>query len=185
MKPGHLDEGGVAVWEQSSLDALIQHIVEHHHTYLRRELPLMELTIKRATGLRGRGDASTLGPLIRIFRYFRRELELHLRKEEEVLFPLIRRLETAFQTGDKLPRFRFGPLANPIGIMEEDHAAEKRQLERMLALAGNYTGPADVAVLYGSLFERIRAVDADMHRHVHLENEILFRRVTDMESALW
>ncbi len=145
----------------------------------------MELTIIRAAEIRGRGDANTLGPLVRIFRYFRRELELHLRKEEEVLFPLIRRLETSFQNGDKLPRFRFGPLANPIGIMEEDHVAEKRQLETMLALAGNYTGPSVVAALYRSVFERIRAVDGDMHRHVYLENEILFRRVTDMENALW
>ncbi len=184
MKPGHLDEGAV-VWEQSSLDALMEHIVERHHQYLRCELPVMELTITRSAEMRGRGDASTLVPLVRIFRYFRRELELHLRKEEEVLFPLIRRLETAFQNGDKLPRFRFGPLANPIDIMEEDHAAEKRELEKMLALTGNYSGPSDVAALYRSLFERIRAVDADMHRHVYLENEILFRRVTDMENALW
>jgi len=85
--------------------------------------------------------------LERTFRFFKRELELYLRKEEEVLFPLIRRLEVAFSTSARLPRFPFGSIANPIGIMEEDHDTEKRQLEKMLVLTGNYSGPPEGATI--------------------------------------
>ncbi len=176
-------DGPLEDWNVSSLDALTRYIVGRHHTYLRRELPLMEEGIAGIVEARSRTDANTSTPLARIFRYFRRELELHLRKEEEVLFPMIRRLEAAYTAGDKLPRFPFGPLANPIGIMEEDHAAERLQLEKMLVLTGNFCGPPDAVCLYRSLFEGIRKLEADMRRHVCLEDEILFRRVGDMESG--
>ena len=75
-------------------------------------------------------NAATVVPLEKVFRFFKRELENHLRKEEEVLFPLIPQLEAAFDPAPRLPRFPFGPLANPIGVMEEDHDAERRQMAK-------------------------------------------------------
>ena len=136
---------GSAILEASSLDALMQHIVTRHHGYLRDELPAIERAIAKAVELRAGTKATALVSLERTFRFFKRELELHLRKEEEVLFPLIRRLEVAFSTSARLPRFPFGSITNPIGIMEEDHDTEKRQLEKMLALTGNYSGPPETA----------------------------------------
>jgi regulator of cell morphogenesis and NO signaling len=135
--------------------------------------------------LRAGTKATPLVALERTFRFFKRELELHLRKEEEVLFPLIRRLELAFSTSDRLPRFPFGSIANPIGIMEEDHETEKRQLDKMLALTGNYSGPPETATICRLIFERIQSLDADMKIHVHLENDVLFPRVSTLENEPW
>ncbi len=168
-----------ARWSASSLNRLIEHIITRHHAYLRGELPWMESTIARAAEIRGRADASMLAPLGRTFRFFKRELELHLRKEEEVLFPLIRQIEMAVNSGARPPRFSFGSIANPIGIMEEDHEGERRQLEQMLDLTGNQPQTVDI---YGLLFERLRALDSDMRLHVHLEDEILFPRVQLLEG---
>jgi len=171
-----------AHWSTSSLHRLIEHIIGRHHAYLRSELPWMERAIARASEIGGRADARTLVPLTRTFRFFRRELELHLRKEEEVLFPLVRQIETAVNSGANLPRFSFGSIANPIGIMEQDHEGEKRQIERMLDLTGNYSGPPQTAHIYGPLFDRLQALDSDMRLHVHLEDEMLFPRVRLLEG---
>lgn len=174
-----------ADWNTAGLDALMQHIVVRHHAYLRKELPLMESLVTRARGTRGRADANTLVPLEKVFRFFKRELENHLRREEDVLFPLIRQLETAARSGAELPRFSFGPIANPIGIMEEDHDSERRQMQKMLVLTGNYAGPADTTNPFHSLFERLEALESDMRLHVHLEDHILFPRVGALGNSSW
>jgi regulator of cell morphogenesis and NO signaling len=172
-------------WNNAGLDALMQHIVFRHHAYLRKELPLMERFVARVRETRGRADANTVAPLEKVFRFFKREVENHLRREEEVLFPLIRQLETASKSGAELPRFPFGPLANPIGIMEEDHDAERRQMQKMLVLTGNYTGPAETANAFRSLFERLQIVESDLRLHVHLEDHILFPRASVLENSSW
>jgi regulator of cell morphogenesis and NO signaling len=171
-----------AQWSAVSLHGLIEHIISRHHAYLLGELPWMERAIARAAEIGGRAAASTIVPLTGIFRFFRRELELHLRKEEEVLFPLVRQIETAVNSGAKPPRFSFGSIANPIGIMEEDHEGERRQIVQMLELTGNYGGPPQTAHIYGPVFDRLQALDADMRLHVHLEDEILFPRVRSLEG---
>jgi regulator of cell morphogenesis and NO signaling len=172
-------------WKTAGLDALMQHIVIRHHAYLRRELPLMEELVAAVRETRGRADANMLAPLEKVFRFFKRELENHLRREEEVLFPLIRQVETASKSGAKPPQFSFGHLANPIGIMEEDHDAERRQMQKMLVFTGNYTGPAETAHAFRSLFERLQILEADLRLHVHLEDHILFPRACSLENSSW
>ena len=172
-----------ADWNTGGLDALMQHIVVRHHAYLRKELPLMERLVARLREIRGRADANTLAPLEKVFRFFKRELGNHLRREEDILFPLIRQLETAAKSGAKLPRFPFGPITNPIGIMEEDHDAERRQMEKMLVMTGNYTGPAEAANAFRPLFEKLEALELDMRLHVHLEDHILFPRAGALEIS--
>ena len=132
-------------WNAAGLDALMRHIVVRHHEYLRHELPLMERLIARLREARGRTDAATVVPLEKVFRFFKRELENHLRKEEEVLFPMIAQLEAASVAGVRLPRYSFGPIANPIGIMEEEHDSERRELAKMLGLTGNCSSPAEAS----------------------------------------
>jgi regulator of cell morphogenesis and NO signaling len=170
-------------WTAAGLDALMRHIVVRHHEYLRHELPLMERLIARLREARSRTDAATVVPLEKVFRFFKRELENHLRKEEEVLFPMIAQLEAAFVAGVRLPRYSFGPIANPIGVMEEEHDAERRELAKMLGLTGNCSASAEASTMYRTIFERLTTLDADMRRHVHLENHILFPRVEVLENA--
>jgi len=177
------DDAEQANWNGASLDALMEHIVGRHHGFLRKELPSMERAIGKAVEVRAGPNPTALVSLERTFRFFKRELELHLRKEEEVLFPLIRRLEVAVTTGARLPKFPFGSIANPIGIMEEDHDVENRQLEKMLGLTGNYSGPQEAAIICRLVFERLQRMDADMRIHVHLENDILFPRISSLEDA--
>jgi regulator of cell morphogenesis and NO signaling len=67
--------------------------------------------------------------------------------------------------------------------MEEDHDAERRQMQKMLVLTGNYTGPAETANAFRSLFERLQIMESDLRLHVHLEDHILFPRASVLESS--
>ena len=68
---------------------------------------------------------------------------------------------------------------------EVDHDAERRQMQKMLVLTGNYTGPAEATNVFDSLFRRIEALELDMRLHVHLEDHILFPRVGVLEASSW
>ncbi|MCC6343554.1 MAG: hemerythrin domain-containing protein [Bryobacterales bacterium] len=172
-----------ARWRASGLDDLIEHITSRHHAYIRSELPWMERAITRAVEAGGRAGADALVPLSRSFRFFKRELELHLRKEEEILFPLIQQMESLASSGDSPLLHSFGSIANPIGILEEDHKGERHQIRRMFDWLGSYHASPPVARILGSFTDHLRALDADMRVHVHLEDEILFPRVRLLEES--
>lgn len=117
-----------------------------------------------------------LVPLNHTFAALRAELEAHLMKEEMVLFPMIRGLEAARQAGRRAPAAHCGSVNNPIGVMVHEHDSAGRALESMREATGNYTLPAGACNTYGALFQGLTELEADLHRHIHLENNILFPR---------
>ena len=101
-------------------------------------------------------------------------------KEEQVLFPAIRRLEQS----ETQPTFPFGTVANPIRMMEHEHDTAGNALDRIRELTCDYAGPRGrLQYLSGSL-DGLRVLEGDMHLHVHKENSILFPKAVEREGAL-
>jgi regulator of cell morphogenesis and NO signaling len=166
-------------WSAESLGALIDHIQDTHHQYLREELPrLAHLTAKvvRAHGERH----PELAALQRVFASLRIELEAHMAKEEQVLFPICRELEGS----RTLPALHCGSVDNPIRVMVQEHEDAGRALETMRELTGGFTPPLDACNTYRVLLDGLVGLERDMHRHVHEENNILFPRAAAIEAAL-
>jgi len=163
----------------TTASALADHIVDVHHGYLRRELPrlagLADAVVKahadRHPELRAVRD---------VFTSLKEELELHMRKEENVLFPIIAQLETA----TVLPRFACGSVANPIQVMEHEHGDAGIALAQLRELTGDYTAPSDACSSYQALLSGLADLEADLRRHIHKENVILFPLARSMETAL-
>ena len=153
---------------ETTLRDLIRHIVTEHHGYLRRNLPVI------ADGVSARGDVE----LAAAFGRLRQELMLHLTKEESVLFPAIDRLESAQASGEPLPKAYFGSMRLPVQILEEEHHIADVALARIRELTDGFTVPR------GELGAALKALDADLHEHMRLENEVLFPRVMDLESRV-
>jgi regulator of cell morphogenesis and NO signaling len=110
----------------------------------------------------------------------RNELEAHLMKEERVLFPLIRRLAqatTAFPV-------RCGTVDNPVRVMMHEHEVAGSALERLRVLTGGYRPPADGCASLEALYEGLARLEADLHRHIRKENNILFPKAAALEAAL-
>jgi regulator of cell morphogenesis and NO signaling len=169
-------------WRTASLSELIAHIVNKHHEYLRRELPAEGNRLERVIQAHGAKYPESLLPLKEVFAGLAMELEMHLRKEEMVLFPAIEELEAAAAAGRRPLPLPFGTVQNPIRMMISEHDGAGRALEEMRRLTGDYTLPADACNTYRALFEGLKEIEGDLHTHIHLENNILFPRAAELEA---
>jgi regulator of cell morphogenesis and NO signaling len=162
-------------WTAAPLGRLIDNIVEQHHSFLRRELPRVEqLMIKVAAhhGLRYRA----LLDVAEVFLALQNELLEHMLKEERVLFPLIRRLEAGEPAGFTVNC--------PIAVMEVEHRHAGEALQRIRDLTDNYAPPPDGCTAYRTLMAGLADLEADLHQHIHKENNILFPRAAALEESL-
>ena len=116
-----------------------------------------------------------------IFLELKRELLLHMMKEEEVLFPYVRQLELAGDNKSARPASCFGTVQNPIRMMMMEHDAAGDMLRQLRELSNNFAPPADACVSYQTLYHALENLEQDLHQHIHLENNILFPRAIEME----
>lgn len=169
-------------WSQASLTELCDHIENTHHAYLKAEVPRLSAMVNRIAAVHGDHEPH-LHQLADVFEGFRREIESHMEKEEQVLFPIIRRLEEAEQAGS-CPSFHCGSINNPIAVMEHEHDSAGDALARMRALTHDYTPPSHACNTYRATLDGLSVLEHDMHRHVHKENSILFPRASALEAKL-
>lgn len=153
-------------WAGAPVGDLIDHIVAAHHGYLKAELPrVTTLLVKVATVHKDRHPE--LLQVLEAYAPFARDLAQHMAKEERVLFPLIRRLAA----GELTPSPTY--LA-PLRVMEAEHEEAGRALDEMRRLTDGFRPPADACNTYRAALAGLRGIEQDLHRHVHLENNILF-----------
>lgn len=152
-------------WKEAPLPALIDHIVETHHAYLRRELPRLNALLSRVASRHG-AQHEWLLAMQPVFRELSESLEEHMRSEEERVFPAIRKLSE--QPGT--------PLGEAVEQMEEEHEEAGVALKTLRELSGGFTPPAGACNSFRALLHGLSEFEADMHQHVHLENNVLFPR---------
>ncbi len=116
------------------------------------------------------------------FGFLAEELTLHLMKEEAVLFPYILRMEESCLEHAPIPPAPFGSVANPISMMEHEHDSAGDALRAMRQSSNGYTAPDDACVSFKTLYKALAEFEADLHQHIHLENNILFPRGIEMEN---
>jgi regulator of cell morphogenesis and NO signaling len=155
---------------------LIDHIVATHHAYLHEELPALEALAAKVESAHSTRHPE-LARVAHLVAALRTDLEPHLAREEHVLFPAIRRL-AAGQTD-----FPFGSIDNPISVMLLEHDKAGELLAQLRRSARDYVVPADGCASYQSLYGRLIAFEADTHRHIHLENNVLFPAVAALAEA--
>jgi len=164
-------------WQAAPVGSLIDHILSTHHVFTKRELPRLNGMLEKILARHSARHGDVLLPLADIFRAMTEELEGHLMKEEMILFPLIRRLE-AGGGGE----FHCGSVQNPIRVMVMEHDSAGDALRRMRMLTGGYAAPEDACATFRAFYAGIEELEKDLHRHIHLENNILFPRAVEMEG---
>ena len=118
-----------------------------------------------------------------VFHDLRDDLIPHLMKEESILFPYIEALEKHKLEGTPLPPACFGIIDNPLRQMESEHAAVTGLLQRLRQATSDYVPPADLCTSYRIALQAMENLEADLLRHIQLENEVLFPRAREMASA--
>lgn len=150
-------------WDDEPLADLIEHIVHHFHEPLREELPRLAGMAKKVYAVHREKDPERLGEILETIQGLRTELEAHMMKEEQVLFPMI-------LAGR-------GPMAmGPVSVMEAEHAHAGDMLSRLRQLTDQYLPPEDACNTWRALWAGLEDLEHQLHVHIHLENNILFPR---------
>ena len=168
-------------WNERSLASLIEHIVETHHVFCRREVVRLAPLFKEVIDMHGK-DHPELKLLQTLFFKMSRDLSMHLLKEEQTLFPYITRVEEAVDRNNPVSWPPFGTVENPIRMMVLEHDQTDEEIKEIRKLSKEYTPPADACDRYTALYEGLAAFDRDMQRHIDFENNLLFSRAVAMEE---
>ena len=161
-------------WTAAPLATLADHIVHAHHEFLRRELPRVGALLTRVAGVHGETHPE-LFRVVALFDPFARDLDHHMAKEEFVLFPMVKRLAAGEATDHD-------PLA-PIRAMEAEHDQAGAALAEIRRLTDGFRPPAGACASYRAALAGLHAIEQDLHRHVHKENNILFPRAERLARA--
>jgi regulator of cell morphogenesis and NO signaling len=144
-------------WSGATPDQLISHILAKHHSFLKEELPRLDQLLTKIVNKR----YHQLAPALEIFLGLKAELDQHLLKEEMVLFPRIQRLEV---------------VRGPIRMMELEHDSAGNALRQLRAATNHFEVPEGVCNTYRAVMASLEELEADLHMHIHLENNVLFPR---------
>jgi regulator of cell morphogenesis and NO signaling len=162
------------------LNRLTSHIVFTHHAYIRSSGPAITRYLEKLVKVHGARHPE-LARIERTFGQMLRELEPHMMKEEHILFPYLE--ELARDSAEQPAPCPFGTVHNPIRMMENEHEEAGAQMRLIRELTNDFTPPADGCTTYKVCFAELERFEADLHRHVHLENNILFPKAVAREAA--
>jgi len=169
-------------WQREPLSVLIAHIQNTHHKFTREETARLTALLQKVVSVHGKNHSELAGIQI-TFAALAQELATHLMKEEMVLFPYVIRMEEAVIQKEPVVPAPFGTVANPVAMMEHEHDSAGSALRAMRQASNGYVAPADACVSYQTLYKALAAFEADLHQHIHLENNILFPRAIAMEKG--
>jgi regulator of cell morphogenesis and NO signaling len=176
------DEGpeDVSSWPPARV---IGRIMERHHAYVRRQIPVIEAYLAKLAAKKGEAHPE-LVRLRDVFAGLARELLHHMEKEEMILFPYILAMSDAHEGCTRLPPTPFGTIRNPVRMMEAEHQQAGADLFLMRQISDGFRPPAEACVTWRACFSELEAFERDLHEHVHLENNVLFPAATRLEETL-
>jgi regulator of cell morphogenesis and NO signaling len=172
------NEEPIRNWNESTLSDLCDHIEATHHAFLKTELPRLGELVNKVANVHGENHSEFI-ELRTIFGELRAELEPHMMKEEQILFPAIRQLESSATQ----PSFPFGTVANPIRMMEHEHDNAGSALKRIRDLLSGFVVPGEACNTWRAMLHGLQALESDLHQHVHKENNILFLKAQRLEAS--
>jgi regulator of cell morphogenesis and NO signaling len=168
---------------ETDLRRLVDYIVTTHHAYIREWTPVIESHLAKVVAAHGDRHPE-LSAVRTHFTAVAGDLALHMAKEEQVLFPYICALARVARDDAPAPPDMFGTIQNPIRMMEIEHEEAGQLLGLVRELSAEYAPPADACATYRLVLTELAAFEADLHRHVHLENNVLFPRAVELEETI-
>lgn len=169
-------------WSKESLNELTRFIVDTHHLFTREELERLEKLADKVCSVHGQRHPHLL-QLRTLVQSLSGDLIPHMLKEEQVLFPYIGAVEAAVRENRPIPPAFFLTVRNPVRMMMLDHENAGQILEEIRSVTRNFTLPVDACATFEALYESLQDLEADLHQHIHLENNILFPRAIEIEGG--
>ncbi len=172
---------GTADYDSWPIDLLADYIEKKHHRYVENQIPVIQQYLKKLCEVHGKKHPELL-KINQLFSDSTGELATHMKKEEFILFPYVRKMVKA-QHNNELPgKSQFDTVQNPIKAMMQEHDNEGQRFREINQLSNNYTVPEDGCQTFRVAYEALREFENDLHLHIHLENNILFPKTIEMEK---
>jgi regulator of cell morphogenesis and NO signaling len=172
-----------ANWAGAPLADLTKHIVEKHHSYVRGAVPRISALLAKVKAKHGQSHPE-VAAIEREFLGLGQEMYAHMQKEEQILFRYVEKLERASEGQEQLEPPFFRTVRHPVHRMIEEHDLAGRALQGLRSLSAGYQAPTEACESYREVYRLLEEFEADMHAHVHLENNILFPRAVELEAKM-
>ncbi len=165
------------------LDLLIDYIEKKHHRYVEEKIPVIRQFLDKLCRVHGERHPE-LFKINELFTASGGELAAHMKKEELILFPFIKKMVQAKIENQEIPSPPFSKVENPIEMMKHEHDNEGQRFREIEQLTNNYNPPADACNTYQVTFAMLKEFEQDLHLHIHLENNILFPQALQLEQQV-
>ncbi|ABQ05441.1 iron-sulfur cluster repair di-iron protein [Flavobacterium johnsoniae] len=163
------------------LDLLADYIEKTHHRYVEDKTHTLLAFLDKLCKVHG-ANYPELFKINELFIGCAGELSQHMKKEELILFPFVKRMTKTKESDGILSQPSFGSVSNPIAMMMHEHDNEGERFREIAALTDHYTPPADACTTYKVTFAMLKEFEEDLHKHIHLENNILFPKAVLLEK---
>ncbi|HEX6791789.1 MAG TPA: iron-sulfur cluster repair di-iron protein [Candidatus Krumholzibacteria bacterium] len=150
-------------WDTAPLNDVIDHILAAYHRPQLEEIRRLEGMVRKVVSVHGDKDPARLNELQRVYLALEDELLDHFAKEEQILFPMIRRGQGATADG-------------PVAVMLQEHDDAGAALRSLRELTDGYQPPAEACTTWRALYHGLAVFEEQLHQHIHIENNILFPR---------
>jgi regulator of cell morphogenesis and NO signaling len=165
------------------VDLLIDYIEKTHHRYVEEKSNSLLFFLEKLCKVHGARHPELLEIEVH-FRICTGELAQHMKKEELILFPFVKKMFNALKNNAEIEQPYFGTIDNPIAMMKNEHENEGERFRKIAILTDNYTPPSDACETYRVTFAMLQEFEQDLHKHIHLENNIVFPKAKEMEEQL-
>ncbi|MEZ4853702.1 iron-sulfur cluster repair di-iron protein [Flavobacterium sp.] len=167
-----------------TIDILTDYIEKTHHRYVEEKSAIILTFLNKLTKVHGEKHPE-LFEINTLFKTSVAELTQHMKKEELLLFPFIKKMIHASSTNTLINKVAFGNIENPINMMKHEHENEGERFEKISTLSNTYTPPADACNTYKVTFQMLNEFQEDLHKHIHLENNILFPKAIQLYQHIF
>jgi regulator of cell morphogenesis and NO signaling len=182
VKSAPLDRGrDYAAW---TLSFLADYIVNTHHAYLRENMEQIAAYARKVAGVHGANHPEVVD-ISKIFDKIVTDMSVHLREEEEVFFPAVKRIEAAVTDGAKPDAKDIAAIRDGLGKLGAEHEEIGDAIHEIRFLSKDYEIPGDACNTYMLTYRKLREFEDDLHRHVHLENNILFPKAAALRDSIY
>ena len=164
------------------LDLLADYVEKTHHRYIEDKTPALLQFLNKISKVHGERHPE-LVEVYQLFEESAHDLAAHLKKEELILFPFIKKMIYAQRENLPLENPHFGTVENPVTMMKHEHSVEGDRFETIRELTNDYQIPTDACSTYQVTFKMLEEFENDLHKHIHIENNILFPKAIELEKT--
>lgn len=164
------------------LDLLAEYVEKTHHRYVEENSAVLLQYLNKLCKVHGDRHPE-LFEINELFIESAQDLGAHMKKEELMLFPFIKRMVAAKNKGEDLPKPHFGTVENPVAMMKHEHTVEGDRFVKIAELTNGYQFPDDACGTFQVTYKMLEDFEKDLHTHIHLENNILFPKAIALEKT--